>query len=193
MSAGDSGPTRQDPSGPAVPARGTAPLDGVPPGRDEGTALAAVSPLASAFAVAAGFAANWLLGGLSGMTLASSFPAEFPLGDPPRPTDTGLVLTTAAMALNATVAGLLTGRLAPVAPIVHAGILAGLFGMFALTGMDQARGLPGWFALAFALVPPATAVLGGWLARVGSRARHEKRLAARRGAATPVATDRAAP
>ena len=148
---------------------------------------AGVSPFASAAAVAAGFGANWFLGGLSGVALASLFPAEFPIGDPPQPTTVGLVLTTLAMALNATVAGLLVGRIAPIAPVVHASILAGLFGMFALTSMDQARGLPGWFALCFAFVPPAACVLGGWLARVVKRRRARPPAEIRhRGEATSV-------
>lgn len=155
---------------------------------------AAVSPLASAASIAAGFAANFFLGGLSAMALASLFPAEFPLGDPPQPTTLGLMLTTLAMGLNATVAGLLVGRLAPIAPVIHAAILAGLFGMFAMTGMDQAHGLPGWFALSFALVPPAACVAGGALARLGARRRAQRTPAgAPRGEATAVPTDPPAP
>lgn len=156
------------------------------PERRAAQAASAVSPLASAAAIAVGFGANWFLGGLSGVTLASLFPAEFPLGDPPRPTTLGLVLTTVAMALNAMLAGLLCGRLAPVAPIVHASILAGLFGMFAMTSMDQARGLPGWFALAFAFVPPASVVLGGALAKLAARRRARRIAEAPRGEATTV-------
>lgn len=157
------------------------------------TGMAAVSPLASTFAVAVGFGANFFLNGLLARTLAQNFPAHFPPagpeGETPHPTETGLVLTTLAMALNATIAGLFVGRLAPIAPVVHAAILAGLFGMFAMTGMDQARGLPGWFALSFALVPPAACVLGGFVA-----SRLTARQAAKpRGEATTVQPDAKSP
>lgn len=155
------------------------------------TGLAAVSPLASTLAVAVGWGVNFFLNGLLARTLAQNFPAHFPTagpeGETPHPTETGLLLTTLAMALNGTIAGLFVGRLAPVAPVVHAAILAGLFGMFAMTGMDQARGLPGWFALAFALVPPATCVLGGFLS---GRLRARQAAAARpRGAAEAIPTE----
>ncbi len=156
------------------------------PDRRAAQAATSVSPLASAASIAVGFGANWILGGLSGVTLARLFPAEFPLGDPPRPTTLGLVLTTLAMALNAMVAGLLVGRLAPIAPVVHASILAGLFGMFAMTGMDQARGLPGWFALSFAFVPPASVVLGGWLAKLAAQRRARRTPERPRGEATSI-------
>lgn len=159
------------------------------------TGMAAVSPLASAASVAVGFAANWLLSGLAGSALASLFSADFPMpgpdGEMPHPTDTGLLLLTLSMAFNGLVAGLLVGRLAPIAPIVHAGVLAGIFGMFAMTGMDQARGLPGWFAIAFAIVPPAACVLGGYLAKLGTARRAAIAATRPRGSAERVPHERA--
>ncbi len=126
------------------------------------------SPLRSTLAVLAGFGLNWFLAGAGAAMLASLFPEHFPPaseGAPPTPSALGLVLVTATFSANALLAGVLTGRIASYAPVVHAGILAGVFGLLALWGLDQARGQPGLFALAFVGLPPLFAVLGGLVAR----------------------------
>jgi hypothetical protein len=138
------------------------------------------SPLRSTLAVLAGFGLNWFLAGAGAGMLAALFPEHFPPapadGTPPAPSTLGLVLVTATFSANALLAGVLAGRIASYAPVVHAGILAGVFGLLALWGLDQARGQPGLFALAFVGLPPLFAVLGGLVAQ---------RAAKRRDARTP--------
>lgn len=133
------------------------------------------SPLRSTLAVLAGFALNWFLAGAGAATLAALFPSHFPPapadGTPPVPTTTGLVLITVVFSANALLAGVLTGRAAVHAPVVHAGILAGVFGLLALWGLDQARGMPGLFAIAFVVLPPIFALLGGMIAQRAARRR----------------------
>jgi hypothetical protein len=130
--------------------------------------------------VLAGFGLNWFLAGAGAAMLAALFGAHFPPppadGTPPIPTSTGLVLVTAMFSANALLAGVLTGRIASYAPVAHAGILAGVFGLFALWGLDQARGMPGLFAIAFVVSPPLFALLGGVVAQ---------RAATRRAARAP--------
>lgn len=133
------------------------------------------SPLRSTLAVLAGFGLNWFLAGAGAAMLAALFPDHFPApleeGVPPVPTTTGLALVTVMFSANALLSGVLTGRVAVHAPLVHAGILAGVFGLLALWGLDQARGMPGLFAVAFVVLPPIFAVLGGLVAQRAARMR----------------------
>lgn len=127
------------------------------------------SPLRSTVAVIAGVVLNIFLAGVGSGMLGALFPDHFPApteGTPtPVPTTTGLMLVSIVFSANAVLAGVLTGRIASYAPVVHAGILAGVFGLFALWGLDQARGMPGLFAIAFVVLPPAFALLGGAIAQ----------------------------
>ena len=133
------------------------------------------SPFRSTVAVLAGFVLNFFLSGIGPQMLASLFPADFPLPAsedvPPIPTDRGLVMVCVIFAANALLAGVLTGRIGERSPLAHAGILAGLFGLFALYGMEQATPYPGWFALSFVIVPPAFVMLGGAIARLAAQRR----------------------
>lgn len=126
------------------------------------------SPFRSTIAVLAGFLLNFFLSGIGSQMLASVFPSDFPLpvseDAPPLPTERGLSMVVVVFAANALLSGVLTGRVASTSPFAHAGILAGLFGLFALYGMDQATPYPGWFAISFVIVPPAFVLLGGWIA-----------------------------
>lgn len=151
------------------------------------TPAALPSPLRASVAVLAGFALNFFLSGIGSQMLASMFPREFPMPTdpetPPVPTQTGLLLVCLLICANALLAGVLTGRVAVTKPLGHAGILAGIFGLFALYGLDQASQYPGWMAMAFVVLPPAFVLLGGWVAeRVAQRraARSEPPSSARR-------------
>lgn len=136
------------------------------------------SPFRATMAVLAGYGLNWFLLGIGSQMLASMFPSEFPMPadpeTPPIPTQTGLLLVCVMLSANALLAGVLTGRVAVTKPLGHAGILAGIFGLFALYGLDQASPFPGWMAIAFVVLPPAFALLGGWIAERAARHRAEK-------------------
>jgi hypothetical protein len=146
------------------------------------TVRAAPAPLPSPFratmAVLAGFGLNFFLSGIGPQMLAAMLPGEFPMPadpeTPPTPTELGLVLVCVIFSANALLAGVLTGRVALTKPFGHAAILAGIFGLFALYGLDQARQQPGWFAIAFVILPPMFVLLGGLVAE-----RAAKRRAAR--------------
>ncbi len=151
--------------------------------RSTTTVRAASAPLPSPFratmAVLAGFALNFFLSGIGPQMLASLFPSEFPMPadpeTPPTPTELGLVLVCVVFSANALLAGVLTGRVATTKPFGHAAILAGIFGLFALYGLDQARQQPGWFAIAFVVLPPLFVLLGGLVAQRAAERRAKKR------------------
>ncbi len=129
-----------------------------------------LSPAKSALAVLAGFVVLWVLRILFLMTAGALFPSLYPAEEGAHPTTNGLVLSLVGELINATLAGLVVGRLAGRAPIAHAGILAGLCGFFALTSMDQVIGFPGWFAIGFAVTAPIGLLVGGLIAsRVRAR------------------------
>lgn len=130
------------------------------------------SPIRSLFAVIAGGLVVWMLGPLY-MGVLVRLAADHFAGD--RPTDVGLALLLAGWLPNGVLGGLLTGRLAGVAPIVHAAVLGSLFGFVAMMSMDQARGLPWWFALGLVLAPAVSVVLGGVVARITEKSRPRSR------------------
>jgi len=136
------------------------------------------SPFRATMAVLAGFALNFFLSGIGPQMLASMFPGEFPMPanpeSPPIPTQTGLLLVCVVISANALLAGVLTGRVAVTKPLGHAGILAGLFGLFALYGLDQASLYPGWMAIAFVVLPPMFVLLGGLVAERAAKRRAER-------------------
>lgn len=140
-----------------------------------GAAAPLPSPFRSTIAVLAGFVVNFFLSGIGAQMLASILPSEFPLpvseDVPPVPTTLGLSLVVALFAANALLSGVVTARVAQTSPVAHAGILAGLFGLFALYGIEQARPYPAWVAIAFVLVPPAFAIVGGLLGKRAAAAR----------------------
>ena len=123
----------------------------------------------SVLAVAAGWLVIMVLGQLLASVLGSTMSADFPTGEDSRPTDRGLAVWIAGSVPNGIVAGLITARIAGWAPIVHASVLAGVVGFFAMRNADRASGLPGWFAIAWIVVPPLAIVLGGVVSRYARR------------------------
>lgn len=100
---------------------------------------------------------RFLFMAMAGAVFASFYPSE----EGASPTFEGLVLLLVGDAVNGALAGLLTGRLAGRATLAHAAALAGFCGYLAMTAMDQVAGMPGWFALGFAVAAPLGIVLGG--------------------------------
>ncbi|MDQ3035355.1 MAG: hypothetical protein M3Y87_23325 [Myxococcota bacterium] len=131
------------------------------------------NPFRSLFAVISGFVVLWILGALYVGVLGSLAGAQFP-GEGP-PTTVGLALLLLGIAPNGIVAGLLTGRVAGFAPIVHAAVLGGLVGFVGMMSSDQAQGMPWWFALGRIVLPTVFVVLGGAIARVAPRRAVAKR------------------
>lgn len=136
-----------------------------------------MSPVRSMAAVSLGFGLfTQILGRVGGTALAVLLPGAFPEQPDPDliviPTDVGLFAMTLMNFANATLAGLIAGRVARFMPFLHGLVLAGILGLFAATSMDQVRGFPGWFALGYLALPALGATLGGWLAQ-----RTEKRKA----------------
>jgi hypothetical protein len=121
------------------------------------------SPIRSLFSVIVGWVVLWLLGALYASVVYRLAPAHFPAEAPP--TATGMALMLAGAVPNGIVGGLITARLAGVAPLVHAAILAGVLGFFGLMSSDAALGMPGWFAIARPLLLPLAIVGGGAIAR----------------------------
>lgn len=127
------------------------------------------SPLRSVFAVISGFVVLWILGMLYATVVYSVASAHFPDEQPP--TTVGLALTLAGALPNGIVAGLMVGRIAGFAPIVHAAVLGGVIGFFAMMSSDQARGMPWWFALGRVVLPTLFVVLGGAIAKAMARSK----------------------
>lgn len=125
---------------------------------------ASLSPGRSALAVIAGFAVLWILRVLFMLMAGTLFASLYPSGEGAIPTSRGLLLSLFAELVNGALAGLVTGRLAGRSPIAHAAILAGLFGFLGMTSMDQATGMPAWFAIGFAVVAPIGTLVGGVVA-----------------------------
>lgn len=122
-----------------------------------------ISPVRSAFAVIAGIILYPLLLTLFMGMIGALFPALYPT-DPDGPqTTAGLALVLVGELLNGAVAGLIASRIAGRAPIAHAGVLAGVLGLFAMASMDQVTNMPGWFGLGFATCAPLGVLLGGLL------------------------------
>ena len=135
-----------------------------------------LSPMRSFLAIAVGYAAIYFLRSLAVSMLARWFPGDLPQDDS-MPTALGFALVLGAELPNALVAGLLVGRLAGRAPLVHTAILAAVLGAFALLTARQAEGIPGWFVAGFALVPPLGALAGGAIAQLAIRRRRQREAA----------------
>jgi hypothetical protein len=111
----------------------------------------------------AGYVVMWITAGLYGAMVVRLVPDDFPAHG--APTERGMVLILGGALPSGIVAGLITGRLAGWAPLVHVIVLAALIGFLGALSSDQARGLPGWFALGRILVPVVALVFGGVIAR----------------------------
>jgi hypothetical protein len=133
------------------------------PETKEPAAEAAISPVRSAFAVIAGIILYPILLTLFMFMVGALFPSLYPT-DPEGPQTTpGLALIVLGELVNGAVAGLIASRIAGRAPIAHAGVLAGVLGLFAMASMDQVAGMPGWFAIGFATGAPLGVLVGGLL------------------------------
>jgi hypothetical protein len=129
-----------------------------------------MSPVRSMAAVSLGFGLfTQILGRVGATALAALLPGAFPQQPDADvvviPSDIGLMAMMAMTFANATLAGLITGRVARFMPVLHALVLAGILGLFGATSMDQVRGFPGWFAIGYLALPALGAALGGVLAR----------------------------
>ncbi len=124
----------------------------------------ALSPARSALSVLGGVVAYWILLSLFMGVAASVLPSLFPREEGASLTPFGMVAIVVGELANGLVAGLLTARLAGRAPLAHTAALAGLLGLYAMTSMDQVRGMPGWFALGFACTGPLAVMIGGAVA-----------------------------
>lgn len=129
-----------------------------------------MSPVRSMAAVSLGFGLfTQILGRVGGSALAVLLPGAFPeqpdLDVVVMPSEIGLVAMTLMTFANATLSGLIAGRVARFMPFLHGLVLAGILGLFAATSMDQVRGFPGWFALGYLALPALGATFGGWLAQ----------------------------
>lgn len=133
------------------------------------------SPIRSILAVVGGFVVLWILGGLYVGVLGSLAGDQFPEGGVP--TTTGLLLLLVGAVPNGIVAGLIVGRAAGHAPIVHAAVLGGLIGFVGMMSSEQAHGMPWWFALGRIALPILFLVLGGAIARATPPRRTTKKTA----------------
>gem|GEM_PF-2708436 len=129
-----------------------------------------MSPVRSMAAVSLGFGLfTQILGRVGGSALAVLLPGAFPeqpdLDVVVMPSEIGLAAMTLMTFANATLSGLIAGRVARFMPFLHGLVLAGILGLFAATSMDQVRGFPGWFALGYLALPALGATFGGWLAQ----------------------------
>ena len=129
-----------------------------------------MSPVRSMAAVSLGFGLfTQIFGCVGASALAGMLPGEFPAQPDENtlamPTEVGLIAMTLMNFANATLAGLIAGRVARFMPFLHGLVLAGILGLFAATSMDQVRGFPRWFALGYLALPALGATLGGWLAQ----------------------------
>lgn len=129
-----------------------------------------MSPVRSMAAVSLGFGLfTQIFGCVGASALAAMLPGEFPAQPDENtlamPTEVGLFAMTLMNFANATLSGLIAGRIARFMPFLHGLVLAGILGLFAATSMDQVRGFPGWFALGYLALPALGATLGGWLAQ----------------------------
>ena len=121
----------------------------------------------------AGFGVLWVLRMSFVMVAGTALSSLFPPGEPA--TTAGLVVSLVSDAVDGIAAGLVASRIAGTAPMAHAGILAGLFGFMGLRFMDQATGMPGWYAIGFALAAPLGALAGGAIASLLARRGTTKR------------------
>ncbi len=143
-----------------------------------GDALAELSPVRSMAAISFSFLLfTQVLSRVGAATLATLLPSAFPAQPDEAtlvvPSTLGLVAMLVMSALNATLSGLVAGRVGRAFPLLHGIILGTILGMFGALSMGGLHDFPGWFALAFFLTPSLGASLGGYLAsRVGgTRAR----------------------
>lgn len=141
------------------------------PAPERSPAPSALSIPRSIGAVFAGYVTllvlRFLFMAMAGALFSSLYPSE----EGASPTAEGLVLLLVGDAVNGALAGLVAGRIAGRATFAHAAALAGLCGYLAMTSMDQVAGMPGWFALGFALAAPLGILAGGLAAgRVIARA-----------------------
>ncbi len=87
------------------------------------------------------------------------------------PSAMGLAAMLAMTLFNATLVGLLAGRMGQVLRRWHGVTLGAILAMFAAISMEALQGFPGWFAIGWLVAPALGASLGGLLAeRVGPRA-----------------------
>jgi hypothetical protein len=123
-----------------------------------------MSPARSAIAVLGGVVVYWILLSLFMGITVSMLPSLFPREEGATLPTGGLAAILLGELVNGLVAGLLTARIAGRAPLAHTAALAGLLGLYAMTSMDQVRGMPGWFALGFACMGPLAVMIGGAVA-----------------------------
>lgn len=131
--------------------------------------LAQLSPVRSMAAISFSFLLfTQILSRVGATTLAvllpSAFPAQPDEGTLVVPGTAGLIAMLAMNVFNATLAGLIAGRIGQVLRLWHGVILGAILGMFAAISMDTLHGFPGWFAIGYLVTPAAGASLGGWLA-----------------------------
>lgn len=98
-----------------------------------------------------------------GALLPDAFPAQPEEGALVVPSDLGLAAMLVVTAVNATLVGLLAGRIGRVMRLWHGVVLGAILGMFAAVSMGALQGFPGWFALGYLFAPAGGAAFGGWL------------------------------
>lgn len=131
--------------------------------------LALISPVRSMAAISLTFLLfTQVLSRVGAVTLATLLPWAFPAQPDAEtivvPGTAGLAAMLAMTLLNATLAGLLAGRMAGALRRWHGVVLGAILGLFAAISMDAVRGFPGWFATGWLLAPALGASGGGFLA-----------------------------
>ncbi|MFO0715201.1 MAG: hypothetical protein U0353_35515 [Sandaracinus sp.] len=131
--------------------------------------LAQVNPVRSMAAVSLTFLLfTQILSRVGATTLSVLLPGAFPAQPDEEhvvvPGTVGLVAMLLMTAFNATLAGLLAGRIGRVMRLWHGVVLGAILGMFAAISMEGLREFPGWFALGYLFLPPLGASFGGYLA-----------------------------
>jgi hypothetical protein len=116
-----------------------------------------------------------ILSRVGAVTLAALMPWAFPAQPDEEtivvPGTAGLVAMLLMTLGNATLAGLLAGRIAGALRRWHGVTLGAILGLFAAISMDAVREFPGWFAIGWLVAPALGASLGGLVAeRVAARA-----------------------
>lgn len=102
------------------------------------------------------------------MDLTMYFTGIFPPFDQKMEGDWQFALALSYRAACALIGGYVTARLAPRAPLPHAGVAAGIGLLLGLIGIVVARTSdlgPMWYAIAVAVSGPPCTLLGGWLYR----------------------------
>jgi hypothetical protein len=96
-------------------------------------------------------------------------PAEMLKRQPPAYTQAYIVANFVYSFVAASLGGWVTARLAPKAPLPHAGALAAMMMLFAVSDIvaggasASARNQPAWYGWAIALTGVVGALLGGWV------------------------------